>query len=159
VFEVDEKRPLGQNKVMVSLLSSIKKAFGFRNSGQGAGNGKDGENRRHIRYPAFARVKLPDHLGEESLLKDISVTGCRVECTSLMNLKPNVQYSLEIIPEAAAQIDRFNLEVKSVWIRPGDYSSDLGFSIVASPKGKLFQRYVDYLAWRENNPGRIAKAH
>jgi hypothetical protein len=141
------------------LLNIIKKGFNSGNSGQAKDNPKGSENRRHTRYRAFARVKFPNHLGEESLLKDISVTGCCVECTSLMNLEPGIQYTLELIPENAAKIGRFNLEVKSVWIRPGDYSSDVGFSIVASPKGKLFQRYVDYLAWRDAHPGRIAKAH
>jgi hypothetical protein len=142
-----------------SLLSIVKNVFHFRNSGQAKDSPKGSENRQHTRYRAFARVKFPDHVGEESLLKDISVTGCCVECTSLMNLEPGIQYTLELIPESAAKIGTFNLEVKSVWIRPGDYSSDVGFSIVASPKGKLFQRYVDYLAWREAHPGRIAKVN
>jgi hypothetical protein len=141
-----------------SLLDVIKKIFSFRNSGQAKGSPKGSENRRHIRYRAFARVRFPDHAGEESLLKDISITGCCVECTSLMNLKPDTPYTLEMIPESAAKIGKFSLEVKSIWIRPGDYSSDVGFSIVASPKGKLFQRYVDYLAWRDAHPGRVAKA-
>jgi hypothetical protein len=143
----------------VSLLNIIKKFFSFRNSGQARGGRKGGENRRHARYRAFARVRFPDHAGEESLLKDISITGCCVECTSLMNLKPGIQYTLEMIPEGAAKIGRFSLEAKSVWIRPGDYSSDVGFSIVASPKGKLFQRYVDYLSWRDAHPGRAAKVN
>jgi hypothetical protein len=141
-----------------SLLTNIKKIFSFRNSGQVKDKRKAGENRRHARYRAFARVKFSGHVGEESLLKDISVTGCCAECTSLMDLKPGGRYTLEINPESAAKIGKFNLEVKSVWIRPGDYSSDVGFSIVAFPKGKLFQRYVDYLAWREAHPGRITKA-
>jgi hypothetical protein len=141
-----------------SWLDIIKKVFNFKKSRQTKGVCKGGENRRHTRYRAFARVKLPNHAGEESLLKDISVTGCRVECTSLMNLKPDTPYTLEMIPEGAARIGKFNLEVKSVWIRPGDYSSDVGFRILASPKGKLFQRYVDYLAWREAHPGQAAKA-
>jgi hypothetical protein len=143
----------------VSLLDIIKKVFNFRNSGQTKGASKGSENRRHIRYRAFARVKFPNHVGEESILKDISVTGCCVECTALMNLKPDTHYTLEMIPESAAKIGKFNLEVKPIWIQPGDYSSDVGFSIIASPKGKLFQRYVDYLAWRDAHPGRVAKVN
>jgi hypothetical protein len=141
----------------LSLLNIIKKIFSSRDSGQGEGNPKGSENRRHTRYRSFARVRFPGQLGGENLLKDISVTGCRVECTSLMNLKPDIQYTLEMIPEAAAKIGAFNLEVKPIWIRSGDYSSDVGFIIVASPKGKLFQRYVDYLAWRDAHPGRAVK--
>jgi hypothetical protein len=116
--------------------------------------GNQSEHRSHVRYRAFARVKFQGFGGEESLLKDISVTGCRVECTSLADIQLNTQYVLEVIPEAAANIGRFNLEVKVVWIHPAGYSGDVGFNIVASPKGKLFQRYVDYLSWRENHQRR-----
>jgi hypothetical protein len=105
--------------------------------------------RSHTRYRAFARVKFQGHLGEEHLLKDISVTGCCVECTSLADIQSDIQYTLEVTPEEAAKIGRFELQVKSIWIHSADYSGEVGFSIVASPKGKLFQRYVDYLSWRE----------
>jgi hypothetical protein len=157
---VDENGVLSENNGMpLPLLRMIKKVFSSGNFRQGEGNRKSSENRRHTRYRSFARVKFPDQPGGENILKDISVTGCRVECTSLMNLKPDTQYTLEMIPEAAARIGAFNLEVKPIWIRPGDYSSDVGFIIVASPKGKLFQRYVDYLAWREAHPDRIVKSN
>jgi hypothetical protein len=40
--------------------------------------------------------------------------------------------------------------VEARWVRGGDYSCEVGFSITASPKGKAFQRYVDYLSWRSS---------
>jgi hypothetical protein len=111
---------------------------------------KDASGKRsHARYRAFARVKFQGHMEGEHLLKDISVTGCCVECTSLADIHGDTQYTLEIIPEESAKIGRFELEVKTIWIRPADYSGEVGFGIIASPKGKLFQRYVDYLSWRE----------
>jgi hypothetical protein len=85
---------------------------------------------------------------QESILKDISVTGCRVECTSLADINVNSTYTLEVIPEASSKIGRFDLNVKVVWISMAGYSGDVGFAITASPKGKLFQRYVDYLSWK-----------
>ncbi|GHT56299.1 hypothetical protein FACS1894109_04810 [Spirochaetia bacterium] len=106
------------------------------------------ENRKNIRYRTLAKVRIHGILGEESLLKDLSVTGCCVECTSLADIGPNNQYKLEIIPEKAAKIGQFELEVEVKWVRSGADSSEVGFSITASPKGKLFQRYVDYLSWR-----------
>ncbi|GHV86927.1 hypothetical protein AGMMS50255_2230 [Spirochaetia bacterium] len=109
------------------------------------------ENRKNIRYRALARVRIHGILGEESLLKDLSVTGCCVECTSLADIQPNTQYKLEIIPEAAAKIGKFDLVVKSIWVRSGADSGEIGFVIATSPKGKLFQRYVDYLSWRAAN--------
>jgi hypothetical protein len=91
-------------------------------------------------------------VGEENLLKDISVTGCRIECSSLANMQLDTTYILEIIPEAGAKIGHFELEAKTVWIHSSGYSGDVGFQIIASPKGKLFQRYVDYLSWRDQQP-------
>jgi hypothetical protein len=93
-------------------------------------------------------VRIHGVLGEESLLKDLSVTGCCVECTSLADIHPNARYTLEVIPEKAAKIGKFELPVEAKWVRSGAYSGEAGFIITASPKGKLFQRYVDYLSWR-----------
>jgi hypothetical protein len=108
------------------------------------------ENRKNSRYRTFARVKIPGVLGEESLLKDLSVTGCCVESTSYADIQPGIRYKLVIMPESASKIGDFELSVESKWIRSGGYSCEIGFSILESPKGKLFQRYVDYLTWRSS---------
>jgi hypothetical protein len=118
---------------------------------QHGGLEKGAEHRSHIRYRSFARVKFRDLIGKENLLKNLSILGCCVECTSLADIHLDTPYVLEVIPEPAAGIGHFTLEVKAVWIRPAGYSGDVGFVITASPKGKLFQRYVDYLAWRDAN--------
>ncbi|GHV62969.1 hypothetical protein AGMMS49587_11450 [Spirochaetia bacterium] len=106
------------------------------------------EGRKNIRYRTLARVRIYGILEEDSLLKDLSVTGCCVECTSLADIQPNTRYKMEIIPEKAANIDKFELLVETKWVRSGEYSGEVGFAITASPRGKLFQRYVDYLSWR-----------
>jgi hypothetical protein len=116
----------------------------FRNGK--SSNGVD--NRSHTRYQTYGKVKFRGVMEQESLLKDISVTGCRVECTSLADIQVDSTYTLEVIPEAKSRIGRFDLEVKAVWISLAGYSGDVGFIITASPKGKLFQRYVDYLSWK-----------
>ena len=108
------------------------------------------ENRKNRRYQTLARVRIPGILEGETLLKDLSVTGCCVECTSLLDIKPDTQYRLEIFPEGASNIGNFDLFVESKWVRTENYSSEVGFNIIASPKGKLFQRYVDYLVWRHS---------
>jgi hypothetical protein len=108
------------------------------------------ENRKNRRYQTFARARIPGVLEGETLLKDLSVTGCCVECTAQSDIKPDTQYRLEILPEGASNIGGFEIFVESRWIRAGSYSSEVGFNIIASPKGKLFQRYVDYLDWRHS---------
>jgi hypothetical protein len=114
------------------------------------GSIREVNQRSHVRYRTYAKVKIRGIMEQQSLLKDISVTGCRVECTALADICIDSTYTLEVIPEPGSKIGRFDLEVKVVWISTADYSGDVGFVITASPKGKLFQRYVDYLSWKGN---------
>ena len=108
------------------------------------------ENRRNLRYRTLAKAIIEKVYEGETLLKDISITGCKIECTTYVDIKMNVQYILRIIPEKAAKIGEFGILVESKWIRSADYSCEIGFTIVESPKGKHFQRYVDYLDWRNS---------
>jgi hypothetical protein len=110
------------------------------------------EQRKSKRYPTTARAHIPEVFKGEALLKDLSITGCCIECTMYVDIKIGAQYKVEIIPEAASNIEKFELLAKSSWIRTGGYSCEIGFSIIASPRGKLFERYVDYLSWRSVAP-------
>jgi hypothetical protein len=107
--------------------------------------------RKSTRYPTHARARIPSVFEVEAFLRDISITGCCIECTVNIDIKPNAPYKIEIIPEAAAGIGSFEITAESRWVRIGGYSCEVGFRITASPKGKLFQRYVDYLTWRANS--------
>ncbi|MDR1949760.1 MAG: PilZ domain-containing protein [Spirochaetaceae bacterium] len=104
--------------------------------------------RKSARYPSHARARIEGAFEGDALLKDLSVTGCCIECTMIVDIKPNAIYKIEILPETASNIGNFELKVEARWTRIGGYSCEVGFMIVASPKGKLFQRYVDYLTWR-----------
>ncbi|MCL2832491.1 MAG: PilZ domain-containing protein [Treponema sp.] len=106
------------------------------------------ENRKNKRYRSIAKAKINGADYGEILLKDLSITGCCLESTVYIDMNPNARYKIEIIPEATAGIGKFELIAESKWIHGDGYSTEFGFSILESPKGKLFQRYVDYLAWR-----------
>ena len=106
------------------------------------------ELRKNIRYRTMARARIEGVTEGETLLKDISITGCRVECTSYAEIKPHTQYVIEIIPENLANVASFELTAETSWTRSEGYSCEIGFSIIESPKRKQFLRYVDYLAWR-----------
>ncbi|MDR0389607.1 MAG: PilZ domain-containing protein [Spirochaetaceae bacterium] len=105
-------------------------------------------NRENVRHPTLARARIKDVFEGEALLKDLSITGCCIECTMYINIKPDTEYKVEIIPESQAQIGNFELVVSSRWIKTSAYSCEIGFAVISSPKGKLFQRYVDYISWR-----------
>ncbi|MDR1277322.1 MAG: PilZ domain-containing protein [Treponema sp.] len=108
------------------------------------------DNRKDHRYRTLAHARIPGVMEGENLLRDLSVTGCCIECTAHADLEPETQYRIEIIPESASHIGNFELTVQSKWIRSRGYASEVGFVIIASPKGKLFQRYVDYLDYRSS---------
>jgi hypothetical protein len=106
------------------------------------------EQRDSTRYQSSAKATLEGSGNKEALLKDISITGCRLVLTAYVSIAPNKRYKLKIVPESTAGIEPFLLIVESKWIVAGANSNELGFSIVKSPRGKQFQRYVDYLSWR-----------
>ena len=108
------------------------------------------ENRKNPRFRSFAQVRIPNILGGEHLLKDISITGCCIEFTVITEIQPNNRYQIEVIPEKASKLGSFELTVECRWVHGSSDSSDIGFSVIASPKGRLFQRYVDYLAYRNS---------
>jgi hypothetical protein len=109
------------------------------------------EKRNNPRYHTLARAHITGVLEGDNLLKDLSITGCCIECTIYVELQTGSRYQLEIEPESAANIGNFELPVENKWIRAGAYSTELGFTVLASPKNsKQFQRYVDYLAYRSS---------
>ena len=109
---------------------------------------KASENRKNRRYPSIAKVRLPKAFTGEALLKDISITGCRIECTMHVDIHENSDYPITVYPEDNAEIGCFDLLVECKWIQSGSYSCDIGFDIKKSPGKRDFERYVDYLSWR-----------
>jgi hypothetical protein len=99
----------------------------------------------------LARARISGILEGENILKDISITGCCVECTVNAKIQTDTEYQLVIQPEKASRIGNFQLMVEQKWMRNEGYATEIGFIITASPKGKQFQRYVDYLAYRSSH--------
>jgi hypothetical protein len=106
------------------------------------------EQRENSRYRSSAKAIIKGFDGEEAEVKDISISGCRLELANYAAIEPKKQYELRIIPEIEAKIEYFFLTAESIWVGTMVNSFEFGFSIIKSPKGKQFQRYVDYLAWR-----------
>ncbi|MDR2952277.1 MAG: PilZ domain-containing protein [Treponema sp.] len=105
------------------------------------------ELRKSQRYRTIAHARISDVLEGENLVKNLSITGCCLECTAVCDIKQNEKYKIVIHPETASGVSEFEIQTECRWIRAGDYSCEIGFQITASPKGKNFQRYVDYLTY------------
>jgi len=106
------------------------------------------EQRKNSRFLTIAKVVIKEFGKEEFQLKDLSITGCRLEYPIDTEITLDKRFSLEIIPETEAKIKSFSIEVESKWVRLSSNSCEAGFMITESPKGKQFQNYVDYLSWR-----------
>jgi hypothetical protein len=106
------------------------------------------EQRKNERYETFAKVTIKGIKRKKFVLRDVSVTGCRIECPANAEIMPNMQFSVQITPENDAKIESFFLAVESKWVRVDINICEAGFVIINLPKGKQFQRYVDYLSWR-----------
>lgn len=103
--------------------------------------------RRNVRYTSLARARLEgDHAGE-AFLRDLSVTGCRLEFTTRVPVGSESLCRITVYPERQADVELFDLEVRPQWSRAGYDTYEIGFLIENSPKGRSFQRYVDYLSW------------
>jgi len=106
------------------------------------------EQRKNFRFFTIARVIIKEFGGKEFQLKDLSITGCRLEYPLDIEISLNKRFSLEIIPEKEAKIKPFSITAESKWVGVSSNLYEAGFMITESPNGKQFQNYVDYLSWR-----------
>ncbi len=113
--------------------------------------------RRHPRYPTLARARIAGLNEGDALLMDLSVTGCRLEFSAAVAFPEKQCCRITVIPEEKAAVGSFELEAVPLWSRSGYDTFEIGFTIEASPKGKGFLRYVDYLAWRSAAGGSDAE--
>jgi hypothetical protein len=108
--------------------------------------------RKSERHPSRAAAKVLGCMVGNGLLKDIDILGCCIESTMQVDIQPGADYEIEVIPEKETGIGRFGLDVQARWVRHDEYACDMGFLLTASPKGREFQRYVDYLSLKPPAP-------
>jgi hypothetical protein len=108
------------------------------------------EKRKNRRYLSVGRARIPKAFSGDAFLKDLGIAGCCVECTMSPDVERNAVYKIVICPEADSKIGYFELSAECRWIRQGGDFCGIGFAVIESPRGKAFQRYVDYLSWRSS---------
>jgi hypothetical protein len=106
------------------------------------------ERRKSPRYQSLAKALIEGSDGQEFLLKDLSITGCRMESTNQADVETGARYEIKVFPEASSRIGKFELQMELMWVQNETNFTLYGLRILESPKGKFFQNYVDYLAWR-----------
>ena len=106
------------------------------------------EKRKNHRLSSIAKARIPKAFSGEALLKDISITGCRIECTMQTEIQEKSKYTITVYPEDISDIGCFALLAECKWIYSGSEICEIGFDIKKSTGKRDFQRYVDYLFWR-----------
>jgi hypothetical protein len=102
--------------------------------------------RKEKRFPARARVYISDFPDTAATLKDISVHGCSVHSKEFLAIVPEARYVIDITPEGETDFKKFELDIKSRWIRANKLYCESGFAILDQPENEALERYVDYLS-------------
>ena len=109
-------------------------------------------NREKPRYNTMGQAHISGVTEKGILLKNLSITGCCLECTEINEkIKNGEIYEIIIKPERASHTGEFRFQAECKWIRKTDSSCEMGFNVTASPTGKFFKNYVDYLTYHSNH--------
>ncbi|MCL1812076.1 MAG: hypothetical protein FWG29_00990 [Treponema sp.] len=109
---------------------------------------------RDTRFTTSGQVFISEVTNTDALLKNLSSSGLCIETKGFMDVLPKTRYSIDIVPEKEANMEKFPLEVESRWVKAKMKSSESGFVIVVPPgtTGKtLLEQYLGYLASQPNN--------
>jgi hypothetical protein len=98
--------------------------------------------RKEARYPARAQVRIAD---SELVLKDVSLSGGCIQSKELLDIAPNGNYTIMIIPEEESLVERFKVDVLSRWVRMKRTGTESGFIIVFPPGSGVIERYIEFL--------------
>ena len=104
---------------------------------------------RDTRFNSNGQVFISQVTNTDALLKNLSTSGLCLESPGFMDVVPKSRYSIDIIPEKEANMEKFSLEIESRWVKQKMKSSESGFVIVVPPgtEGKtILEQYLDYLS-------------
>ena len=107
--------------------------------------------RREKRFLSDALVYLIDDSQEqtEASLKDLSEHGLSLKSEDYINIEPNASYVIAVIPEKETQMEKFQLEIKSKWVRLKKMQMESGFSVLLSFNEEEFKEYLEYIAKKD----------
>ncbi|MDR3337897.1 MAG: hypothetical protein LBT16_11920 [Treponema sp.] len=98
---------------------------------------------RGDRYTTLARVAINGFEGQ-GLLRNVSSGGFCMESKTFAGLDVGSSYTIQIIPEASAGINRIDdLTVEVRWARTSPEKFAVGFQVLQSSRS--FEKYVEYI--------------
>ena len=105
--------------------------------------------RNELRFLSNALVYVADKESgneKEASLRDLSEHGIRIESDTYIDIEPNSPYVIAIIPEKETNIEKFQLEIESRWVKLNKSKMESGFSVIVPFDQDEFKNYLEYLA-------------
>ncbi|MDR1868333.1 MAG: methyl-accepting chemotaxis protein [Treponema sp.] len=96
------------------------------------------------RYKTNAQVQIRGFEGSATLLNDISSGGFCIASRTFISIEPGGTYTMQIIPDPAAKLKPFNLNMKALWIKSTVSQFTAGFSIIETT-GNSLEAYLNHL--------------
>jgi len=103
--------------------------------------------RRESRFISNALVCVVNDPEKETVanLRDLSYHGLSIKSNGYMDIEPNSSYIIAIFPEEETNIEKFQLEIRTRWIRINKFKMESGFSVLVHFHEKIFKDYLEYL--------------
>ena len=107
--------------------------------------------RKEVRFLSKAPIYLIDKSDKrtEARLRDLSEHGLSIKSEDYINIEPNASYLVAVIPEEETQMEKFQLEIQSKWVRLKKLQMESGFSVLLSFNEKEFKEYLEYIAKKD----------
>jgi len=111
--------------------------------------------RNELRFLSKALVYVIDESEKESEanLRDLSRHGLSIQTENYIDIAPLAPYVIIVIPEKETNMEKFQLEIESKWVKLNKTQMESGFSVMVAFDEKEFQDYLAYLAQKnETSP-------
>jgi len=104
--------------------------------------------RNELRFLANALVYVIDKSNNETeaSLRDLSQHGLSIQSEDYIDIVPNSPYVIAIIPEKETNLERFQMEIESRWVKVNKAKMESGFSVIVPFNENEFREYLQYLA-------------
>jgi hypothetical protein len=104
---------------------------------------------RDQRFETGANIIVVNIDNAGAVLKNLSSGGLCIESDEYIGIIPNARYTVNVLPEEAARLDRFNLEIESRWVKSKKRNFESGFAIMVVPGSKEEESLIMYLGYLE----------
>jgi hypothetical protein len=96
------------------------------------------------RYSLNAGIEVEGFEGEGSL-KNISISGCCMESSTYVSIKPDEVYKVIIKPDTSDNMEPFSYKVKATWTKSSETLFQAGFTLENSQNNTQMKEYVEIL--------------